>query len=368
MMRPVTREEIKMAVLDIEEDKAPGPDGFSSSFYKAAWTAIGDEVTLAVQDFFASGKLLRQINSTLITLIPKVAAPTVVGEFRPFHATMSSTRRISSNILLAQELFSGYNRRDLPPRCAIKVDLRKAYDMLEWDFIIAALHLFGFPDRIVSWIEECITSTLFLLSFNGGSFGFSFRALEGLDKGTQCPLTCLSLLWKYFKLLLAQRVDQSEEFRYHWHCEEIGLINLCFDDDLLLFCRAEVHPVQLFRDGLRALLDVLGFQEGTLPVRSVISSLNIYWAMAFVLPKGVIKAIEARMRKFLWYGNTGSGLAKVAWTDVCKPVEEGGQGIRAREPLNKALMSQHFWFMELEEDSMAKEPATWSCSLYGWVG
>ncbi|KAL0420826.1 UNVERIFIED_CONTAM: hypothetical protein Slati_3105500, partial [Sesamum latifolium] len=60
-------------------------------------------------------------------------------------------------------------------------------------------------------------------------------------------------------------------------------------------------------------------------LQSVISALNIYWATAFVLPKSVIRAIEARMRNFLWRGGADSGMAKVAWKDVCKPCEEGGK-------------------------------------------
>ncbi|KAL0455513.1 UNVERIFIED_CONTAM: putative ribonuclease H protein [Sesamum latifolium] len=36
-------------------------------------------------------------------------------------------------------------------------------------------------------------------------------------------------------------------------------------------------------------------------------------------------------------------MAKVAWSDVCRPLEEGGQGIHRLEPLNRALMSKHFW-------------------------
>ncbi|KAL0295059.1 UNVERIFIED_CONTAM: hypothetical protein Sradi_6855700 [Sesamum radiatum] len=52
-------------------------------------------------------------------------------------------RAIGDNILLAQELFSG-TTRSLPPRCALKVDLRKAYDTVEWDFLTAVLVLFGF--------------------------------------------------------------------------------------------------------------------------------------------------------------------------------------------------------------------------------
>ncbi|KAL0439835.1 UNVERIFIED_CONTAM: putative ribonuclease H protein [Sesamum latifolium] len=72
--------------------------------------------------------------------------------------------------------------------------------------------------------------------------------------------------------------------------------------------------------------------------------------MAFILPKGVIKLIEARMRKFLWQGGTDSGMAKVAWRDICRPPEEGGQGIRALEPLNRGLMCRHLWEILQEND------------------
>ncbi|KAL0455560.1 UNVERIFIED_CONTAM: hypothetical protein Slati_0895200 [Sesamum latifolium] len=57
-------------------------------------------------------------------------------------------------------------------------------------------------------------------------------------------------------------------------------------------------------------LSKLSFAAWVQLLRSVISSLNTYWAMAFVLPKGVIRDIEARMRKFLWHGNSSSGMAK----------------------------------------------------------
>ncbi|KAL0349698.1 UNVERIFIED_CONTAM: hypothetical protein Sradi_4119000 [Sesamum radiatum] len=124
LVQSVTREEIKDAFFDIAEDKAPGPDGYSSGFYKAAWPVIGEEVVKAILEFFTTGRLLKQINTTILALIPK-------------------------------EMFSGYNRQGLPMRCALKVDLRKAYDTVEWDFLSAVLHLFGFPDIFIGWIEEC---------------------------------------------------------------------------------------------------------------------------------------------------------------------------------------------------------------------
>ncbi|KAK4384724.1 putative ribonuclease H protein [Sesamum angolense] len=72
-------------------------------------------------------------------------------------------------------------------------------------------------------------------------------------------------------------------------------------------------------------------------------SLNVYWAMAFILPKGVIRAVEKKVRNFLWKGNSAVGYPKVAWSDVCRPIEEGGLGIRDILALNKALMSRHLW-------------------------
>ncbi|KAL0281815.1 UNVERIFIED_CONTAM: hypothetical protein Sradi_7284200 [Sesamum radiatum] len=83
LIAPVSSAEIRQAIFDIDETKAPGPDGYSAGFYKAAWPVIGGEVTQAILDFFRTGRLLKQINATLISLIPKVNNPAVVAEFRP---------------------------------------------------------------------------------------------------------------------------------------------------------------------------------------------------------------------------------------------------------------------------------------------
>ncbi|KAL0300091.1 UNVERIFIED_CONTAM: hypothetical protein Sangu_3140200 [Sesamum angustifolium] len=76
-------EEIKDAFFDIAEDKAPGPDGYSSGFYKAAWPVIGEEVVKAILEFFTTGRLLKQVNTTILALIPKVRLPSLVSDFRP---------------------------------------------------------------------------------------------------------------------------------------------------------------------------------------------------------------------------------------------------------------------------------------------
>ncbi|KAK4381825.1 hypothetical protein Sango_2931200 [Sesamum angolense] len=169
-----------------KEDKAPGPDGFSSGFFKAAWPVVGEEVSKAIIDFFKTGRLLKTIECYLLTLIPK-----------PFSKCICPGRLITDNILLAQELFSGYNQCRLPPRCGLKVDLRKAYDTVEWDFLIATLRMFGFPAVFIRWIEECVTSAHYSVVVNGGVNGF-FAGARGLDRETPCLHIILSLLWKSF--------------------------------------------------------------------------------------------------------------------------------------------------------------------------
>ncbi|XP_074297994.1 uncharacterized protein LOC141628795 [Silene latifolia] len=83
LMQPIRQAEIKEVMFHIPNDKAPGPDGYSSKFFKDTWDIIGEEVSEAISDFFHSGQLLKQLNATLITLIPKVARPSTVLEFRP---------------------------------------------------------------------------------------------------------------------------------------------------------------------------------------------------------------------------------------------------------------------------------------------
>ena len=70
MVRPISDEEIKCALFSMEDDKAPGPDGFSSKFFKSALSIVGPEVTKAIQEFFINGKLLNEINATVLALVP----------------------------------------------------------------------------------------------------------------------------------------------------------------------------------------------------------------------------------------------------------------------------------------------------------
>jgi hypothetical protein len=64
-------------------DKAPGPDGFNGVFFKKCWNIIKEDIYQLCFDFFNGRVELHAINSSFITLVPKVNSPTTVDEFIP---------------------------------------------------------------------------------------------------------------------------------------------------------------------------------------------------------------------------------------------------------------------------------------------
>lgn len=76
-------------------------------------------------------------------------------------------RSIIHNILLCQEIVKHYSRKKCSSSCLIKVDLRKAYDTMDWCFIKDMLVALGFPYHFVQIVFTCISSASFSLVVNG---------------------------------------------------------------------------------------------------------------------------------------------------------------------------------------------------------
>ena len=80
--RPVTIEEIEV-VFQLGSHKAPSPNGIPAFFYHEYWSIVKFDIFNTVLAFFHSRSLLKSLNATYITLIPKVACPDNVNHFRP---------------------------------------------------------------------------------------------------------------------------------------------------------------------------------------------------------------------------------------------------------------------------------------------
>lgn len=87
---------------------------------------------------------------------------------------------ISDNILITLELMHNYHLNKGPPRCAFKIDIQKAYDMVNWNFLRDILGCFGFHSIMVGWIMACVTSTSFSLCVNGELHG-NFKGRRGAE-------------------------------------------------------------------------------------------------------------------------------------------------------------------------------------------
>ncbi|KAJ9535280.1 hypothetical protein OSB04_un001622 [Centaurea solstitialis] len=288
MVRPVSDREVREAIFDIDDIKAPGPDGFSSCFFKKAWPVVGSEVCAAVRQFFDNGKLLGEVNSTVIALVPKSKTPKNVADFRPIaccnvlfkciskiivqrmkgslgglvdvnQSAFIPNRQISDNILLAQELMRGYHLQRGVKRCAFKIDIQKAYDTVNWSFLEFILMRFGFHPCMVHWIMMCVTSASFSIRVNGEQCGH-FRGMRGIRQGDPLSPYLFTLVMEVLTLMVKRKVMNADGFKFHPKCEKLGITHLCFADDLLMFCHGDVESVNVLKSALFEFSEVSGLK------------------------------------------------------------------------------------------------------------
>ena len=249
----ITHEEIKRSMFSIDINKAPGPDGFSSLFFKRAWSIVGREVCDEIADFFSSGSMLREINCTIIALVPKVPNPSSMHDYRPIsccntiykciskiiatrikrclphiinpaQAEFVHGRSIADNILLTQELMKNYQLDSGPPRCALKIDLKKAYNSISWGCILDILHAMGTPTTLMRCIKACITTPMFSICINGELTGF-FASKKGVRQGDPLSSFLFLIAMEAFSLSLSKAVLHPS-FEFHPRCKQIKLSHL----------------------------------------------------------------------------------------------------------------------------------------------
>jgi hypothetical protein len=83
MLREVTADEIKKTIFAMNNSNSPGPDGFCAGFFQKAWSMAGNDVVDVIQSFFSSGKLLKEVNATIISLVPNKINPSSLSDYRP---------------------------------------------------------------------------------------------------------------------------------------------------------------------------------------------------------------------------------------------------------------------------------------------
>ncbi|CAA7020262.1 unnamed protein product [Microthlaspi erraticum] len=265
--RPTT-EEIQQAIKEI--NPAPGPDGMTSLFFQQFWDVTANDIISMVKDFYISGTLDPRLNNTNICLIPKIERPKEMAEFRPIslcnvsykiiskilckrlkrflpklisetQSAFVARRLITDNILIAQEAFHALRTN---PSCkskfmAIKTDMSKAYDRVEWSFLKALMLKMGFAEKWVSWIMSCISSVSYQVLLNWEAKGH-IQPSRGLRQGDPLSPFLFIILTE---ALIAQIRGAEEEGRLTGlkiARNSPPISHLLFADDSLFFCKADV--------------------------------------------------------------------------------------------------------------------------------
>jgi hypothetical protein len=171
LTKEVTQQEIKEALDQMNPDKAPGPDGFTSRFYQQYWEIIKTDLTKMIKKSQKSSKLGGSTNSAFLTLISKEKGAVTFNRFRPISLCNTSykiltkfianrlkeilpliipenqggfikCRHIADNIILVQEaLHSSVQRKD--KGMIIKLDLANAFDRVRHSFLFEVMRNFG---------------------------------------------------------------------------------------------------------------------------------------------------------------------------------------------------------------------------------
>ena len=268
LTKEVTDEEIGDALFQISPLKAPGPDGFPARFYQRNWLILKEDVARGVKLFFADGVMPEGVNNTVIVLIPKgkntssikdyrpislcnvlykVISKILVNRLRPFLDDLISEtqsafipgRMITDNSLIAFECFHkiqhSKNQRD--NHCAYKLDLAKAYDRVDWNFLEGVMGKLGFEQKWIKWVMTCVRSVTFSVRCNE-SLLEAFLPTRGLRQGDPLSPYLFLFVADGLATLLKKKVDSGGISPLKVAQGSPGISNLLFADVSLLFFKA----------------------------------------------------------------------------------------------------------------------------------
>lgn len=264
-------EEIVEAIKDCHSLKAPGPDGFNFSFVKKAWTIMRQDILAFFAEFFDHASIPKGINCTFIALIPKVDGPSCFNEFRPIsmvgciykilskvlanrlrkvlpniigdtQAAFVGGKQILDGVLIANEVIDSW-KKNKTEGLVLKVDFEKAYDNVNWNFLLDMLSKLGCGVKWCDWIRKCISTTSLSILINGSATDEVFPQ-KGLRQGDPLSPFLFNVVVEALNIIVERSKERGMIRGVQVGRDGINISHLQFADDTIFFCNNDVSEIQ----------------------------------------------------------------------------------------------------------------------------
>ena len=267
--------EIFQAVFSLNKDSAPGPDGFGALFFQTYWDIIKYDVTKAVLQFFTTGWILPSFNSNNIVLIPKTNHADTMNDYRPiaianfkfkiiskiladrlstFMPAITSVqqrgfikgRSIKDCICLTSEAINTLHNKSFGGNLALKVDIAKAFDTLDWSFLLKVLKKFGFSETFCKWIHSILMSAKLSVSINGKMHGY-FSCSRGVRQGDPLSPLLFCLAEEVISRCLTKQV-MAGKLKLIQGTRDIPIpSHILYADDMMIFCKGTLSNINCLK-------------------------------------------------------------------------------------------------------------------------
>ncbi|CAL5442302.1 unnamed protein product [Camellia sinensis] len=240
----------------------------------------GDERGIAnfMKDFHLNGRLVKGLNSSLITLVPNKENPVGLADYRSIGVVgpvykilpkvlsrrlkdvlpciISETqsafiggRNILDGVLIANEVVDEW-KKSKKKGVIIKLDFENAYGLVNWGFLHLMMLNFGFGKRWTEWIMECVTTARISVLVNWSPTA-EFSPQRGVRQGGPLSPFLFNLVAEGLNILLSRAYQMGITKGVKIGAIDVLLSHLQFADDSILFCEAEEEEVRNLKRILR---------------------------------------------------------------------------------------------------------------------
>ncbi len=260
--------EILQAINSLKCNKTPGPDGYTSEFYKKFALQLCPLLRAMLNESWSSGYLPPSLRQAAITLLPKGGKDLLqCSSYRPI-SLLNTDYKVLSKILttrlekvitqiilpdqtgfiinrhsssnLRRLLNIVYSSSSHLPEMAISLDAEKAFDRVEWQYLFFTLTTFGFDDSFISWIKLLYSLPVASVITNGQQ-----SELFSLNRGTRQGCSLSPLLFAIAIEPLAAALRQSNDFLGLEHGGISHKLSL-YVDDIILYVADPLNSIPAF--------------------------------------------------------------------------------------------------------------------------